>query len=124
PSVAALNTWKPLVLDRFPALAIDLRTLAFTLTLTLLTGIVFGMAPAFGAARVNIQEALKAAGGQVSARGAARLRRLLVVVELGLSLVLLIGAGLLARSFVNLAHTPLGFTAENLVTLRVNLSGA
>ena len=122
-SVWALNVWKPMVLDRYPAIAMDLRTLAFTFGLTLATGLVFGMAPALGAAGVNIQEALKAAGAQSSATGAARLRRLLVVLELGVSLVLLIGAGLLGRSFVNLARTPLGFPPENLLTFRVNLTG-
>ena len=122
-SVAALNTWKPMVLDRYPAISIDVRTLGFTFGLTLLTGLVFGIAPALGAAGVNIIEALKAAGAHTGAKGAARLRRLLVVAELGVSLVLLIGAGLLARSFLNLARTPLGFPAANLLTLRVNLTG-
>jgi len=82
------------------------------------------VAPALGSAGVNIQESLKASGSaQGGTLGAAHLRRLLVVVELGVSLVLLIGAGLLARSFLNLAHTELGFPAENLLTMRVNLTG-
>jgi len=124
-SVKALNTWKPLVLDRYPAIAIDLRTLAFTFVLTLATGLVFGMAPALGSARVRIQESLKAAGlAQSGSRGATRLRQLLVVVELGVSLILLIGAGLLARSFVKLARTDLGFEADTLLTMRVNLTGS
>jgi putative ABC transport system permease protein len=119
----ALNTWKPMVLDRYPAISMDVRTLAFTLGITMLTGLVFGMAPAFGVAGVRIQEALKAAAGASGSRGAARMRRLLVVAELGLSLMLLIGAGLLGRSFVNLARTPLGFPVENLLTVRANLTG-
>jgi predicted permease len=122
-SVWALNIWKPLVLDRYPAISIDLRTLAFTIGLTMLTGLVFGLAPALGVAGVKIQEALKAAAGHSGGRGAARVRRLLVVAEFGLSLMLLIGAGLLGRSFVNLARTPLGFPAEDLLTLRANLTG-
>jgi putative ABC transport system permease protein len=122
-SISALNTWKPLVLDRYPPISIDLRTLAFTAGITMLTGLIFGMAPALGVAGVKIQEALKAASGHSGGRGAARVRRLLVVGELGLSLMLLIGAGLLGRSFVNLARTPLGFPAENLLTLRANLTG-
>lgn len=123
-AVAALNGWKPLVLERYPAISMDVATLAFTFGLTLVTGLLFGMAPAWSAAGVNIQESLKAAGHtQSGGCGAARLRQLLVVVELGLSLVLLIGAGLLARSFVNLARTDLGFPAQNLLTLRVNLTG-
>jgi predicted permease len=121
-SVSVLNTWKPLVLERYPAIAMDWRTLGFSLALTLLTGVVFGMAPALGVMGVKIQETLKAAGGYASARGAL-VRRVLVVAELGLSLMLLIGAGLLGHSFVNLARTPLGFPAENLLTLRANLTG-
>jgi putative ABC transport system permease protein len=124
-SVAALNTWKPLVLDRYPAISIDLRTLAFTFVLTLATGLVFGMSPALGSARVRIQESLRAAGlAQSGNRGATRMRQLLVVVELGVSLILLIGAGLLARSFVKLARTDLGFPADTLLTMRVNLTGS
>ena len=122
-AIEALNTWKPMVLDRYPAIAMDLRTLAFTFGLTLLTGLVFGAGPALGAAAVHIQEALKSSGAQGGARSGARVRRLLVITELAVSLVLLIGAGLLARSFVNLARMPLGFPAENLLTLRVNLTG-
>jgi putative ABC transport system permease protein len=122
-SIWTLNTWKPLVLERYPAIAVDWRTLAFTVGITMLTGLFFGMAPALSVAGVRIQEALKAATGHSSSRGAARLRRVLVVAELALSLMLLIGAGLLARSFVNLARTPLGFPAENLLTVRANLTG-
>ena len=123
-AIGLLNAWKPLVLDRYPPIAMDLRTLAFTAALTLITGLVFGIAPALGVSGVQIQESLKSAGmGQGGSRGAARMRRLLVVVELGVSLVLLIAAGLLARSFLNLARTDLGFPAANLLTLRVNLTG-
>jgi putative ABC transport system permease protein len=123
-AIGVLNTWKPIVLDRYPAIEMDLRTLAFTLGLTLLTGLAFGAGPALGAAAVHIQEVLKSAGAQSGARAGARVRRILVVAELAVSLILLIGAGLLGRSFVNLARTPLGFPSENLLTLRVNLTGA
>jgi putative ABC transport system permease protein len=123
-AVTLLNAWKPLVLVRYPPVAMDLRTFAFTLALTLLTGLIFGIAPALGVSGIRMQEALKSAGaGYGGSRRSARLRRLLVVVELGVSLVLLIAAGLLARSFLNLAHTELGFPASNLLTLRVNLTG-
>ena len=124
-AVAGLNAWKPLVLENYPAISMDVVTLAFTFALTLVTGLVFGMAPAVAAARVSIHDALKSGGHMLSGgRAAARLRQVLVVAELGVSLVLLIGAGLLARSFVKLAQTDLGFPAENLLTLRVNLVGA
>jgi putative ABC transport system permease protein len=82
------------------------------------------MAPALSAARIEIQETLKSGGsGQSGGPRAARLRKGLVVAELGVSLVLLIGAGLLARSFLKLAHTDLGFDSDRLLTLRVNLTG-
>jgi len=117
-AVAGLNAWKPLVLINHPAIALDFRTLAVTLGLTVLTGVAFGMAPAFAAARIGIQDALK---GEGSAIPAARIRKLLVTVQLAVSLVLLIGAGLLAHSFIMLARTDLGFPPEHLLTLRVNL---
>ena len=123
-AVGLLNAWKPLVLDRYPSIVMDLRTLVFTVGLTLITGLVFGLAPAIGISGVRIQEALKSAwAGHGGSRGSARFRRVLVVVELGVSLVLLIAAGLLARSFLNLSHTELGFPAADLLTLRVNLTG-
>ena len=123
-AVDLLNAWQPLVLSRYPPIVVDLRSLGFTVALTVITGLVFGIAPALGVSGVRIQEALKSAGlGSVGSRKSARLRRLLVVVELGVSLVLLIAAGLLARSFLNLASTELGFSAANLLTLRVNLTG-
>ncbi|PYT26878.1 MAG: hypothetical protein DMG57_20000 [Acidobacteria bacterium] len=124
-AVKLLNVWQPLVLQDYPPVTLDFTTLEFTFALTMLTGVVFGMAPAFAAAGVNIQDALKSASHTQSAgRRAARMRQLLVVAELGASLVLMIGAGLLARTFVKLATIDLGFPPENLLTLRVNLTGS
>jgi hypothetical protein len=123
-AIALLNAWKPLVLDRYPPIVMDLRTLAFTVALTLITGLVFGIVPAVGVSGMKIQETLRSScSGYGGSRGAASFRRLLVVVELGVSLVLLIAAGLLARSFLNLSHVELGFPSANLLTLRVNLTG-
>jgi putative ABC transport system permease protein len=123
-AVSGLNGWKPLVLERYPAISMDFPTLAFTLGLTLATGLLFGMAPAVTAARVGIHEALESGGHvQSGGRSVTRLRQLLVVAELGVSLVLLIGAGLLAKSFLRLASADLGFPAPNLLTMRVNLVG-
>ena len=124
-AVNGLNAWKPLLLENYGAISMDIRTLAFTFALTLVTGIVFGIAPAVAAGGIGILDSLKSAGQMQSGnRRATRLRQLLVVAELGVSLVLLIGAGLLARSFIKLAKTDLGFPAENLLTLRVNLAGS
>jgi putative ABC transport system permease protein len=117
-AVAGLNAWKPLVLINYPAIALDFPTLAATFGVTVVTGVAFGMAPALTAARLSIQDGLRGEGSSVPA---ARARKLLVVAELAVSLVLLIGAGLLVRSFVTLARTNLGFPPEHLLTLRVNL---
>ena len=120
-TVTALNRAKPLVLDRYPSVSLDLRTLAFTCAITLLTGILFGIVPALSASGLHILDALKS-GGLTQSAGGQRIRRVLVVTELAVSLVLLIGAGLLVRSFLKLADVPLGFPAERLLTLRVNLT--
>jgi len=124
-AVSALNAIKPLVLDRYPAIALDSTTLLFTVAVTLITGVIFGMAPAFAAARTDVQDALKAAGlTHSSAKGAAKLRRVLVAAELAVCLVLLIGAGLLGKSFLKLAQTEIGFAPERLLTFAVNLNGS
>jgi len=124
-AVRALNAFKPSVLIAYPAIAMDPRVLVFTAALTFATAILFGMAPALSAARISIQEVLKAAGQTHSmGRSAARVRKLLVVAELGVSLVLLIGAGLLARSFLALAHTEIGFSTDHLLTFRTSQVGS
>lgn len=119
-AVRVLNAAKPAILVRYPPISMDWQVLAFTLGLTFAASILFGMAPALSAARIRIQEALKSASMTHSGGlGAARLRKLLVVAELGISLLLLIGAGLLTRSFLKLAHTELGFRPDHLLTFRV-----
>jgi putative ABC transport system permease protein len=123
-SVRLLNVAKPMVLVRYPAITLDVTTLTFTFGLTLLTGIIFGMAPAVEAARIDIQDTLKSAAlAHSDGPRTATLRRALVVAELSVSLVLLIGAGLLARSFVKLSQVELGFEPKNVLTMRVNLAG-
>jgi len=123
-AVRVLDTTKPAILVRYPAISMDWRVLAFTIALTVATSLLFGVVPALSAAGIHIQEALKSAGlTHSAARGAARLRKVLVVAELGVSLVLLIGAGLLARSFLHLAHTELGFASDHLLTFRINPVG-
>jgi putative ABC transport system permease protein len=119
-AVRVLDAAKPGILVRYPAIVMDWRVLAFTLTLTLATSLIFGVLPALSASGINVQEALKSASLTHSAgRGAARLRKVLVIGELAVSLVLLIGAVLLARSFLHLAHTTLGFTSDHLLTFRI-----
>jgi predicted permease len=122
--VRVLDAVKPGILVRYPAISIDLRVLSFTVVLTFATSLLFGMAPALSAAGIRIHEALKSASLlHTGGRGAARVRKVLVVAQLGVSLVLLVGAGLLARSFLHLAHTELGFRSDHLLTFRINPIG-
>jgi len=112
-------------LPRLSEVALDLRALAFTGGLALLTGVVFGLAPAFQIARPDVTESLKDGGhGASGSRGRLRLRQALVVVEVALAVVLLIGAGLLIRSFWNLQHVDPGFRQENVVAAFVSLPPA
>ena len=123
-AVHALDATKPAILVRYPAISMDWRVLAFTIALTFATSLLFGVVPALSAAGIHIQEALKSAGlAHSGTRGASRLRRILVVAEISVSLVLLIGAGLLVRSFLHLAHTELGFRSDHLLTFRINPVG-
>ena len=123
-AIGVLNAAKPALLARYPPISMDLPVLAFTLVLTLAASLPFGMAPAVSAGGIQIQEALKQAGAAHSGgRRAAWLRKALVAAELGVSLVLLTGAGMLARTFLKLAHTNLGFRSDHLLTFRVNPIG-
>ncbi len=103
---------------------LDWRVIGFTAGVALLTGLIFGTAPALQAARVDLNEALKEGGRGGGSVGRHRLRSLLVVAEVALSLVLLIGAGLMMRSFLRLQQVNPGFSPEHVLTARVNLRGA
>jgi putative ABC transport system permease protein len=104
--------------------SVDRQTLLYTLGVSLLTGIVFGLAPALQASKSDLLEALKE-GGRGSGSGArrSRLRNALVVGEVALSLVLLVGAALFVRSFMAFQHTSVGFDTGRLMTLRLYLPG-
>jgi len=104
-------------------LGINLPVLLFTLGISLLSGILFGLAPAWHVSKPELSDALKDGGRQV-ASGSHRLRSLLVVSEIALSLVLLIGAGLMARSFLALLKTSPGFNADGVLTMNLILPSA
>ena len=111
-------------LDVIPTTAdigLDRYVLFFTLGVSVLTGVVFGLAPALQASKPELNEALKE-GGRSGAEGSARsrVRSLLVVAEVALSLMLLVGAGLLIRSFLSLRQTETGFDPRNLLTLELS----
>src|SRR6185369_4680852 len=102
--------------------ALDWKVLAFTLALSLLTGIVCGLAPAWQVAKVHVSDALKAAGRRPEGRFHQRIRGMFVVSEIALTLVLLAGAGLLLRSFIQLRTANPGYDPHGVLTLRVALS--
>ncbi|MGB7922912.1 MAG: ABC transporter permease [Pyrinomonadaceae bacterium] len=112
----------PEFITRVKEITIDYRVLGFTLLISLLTGIIFGLIPALQASRPDLNEALKD-GGQSLGGGARRNRigEILVVTEVALALVLLIGAGLMIRSFMRLQQVDPGFDPRNVLTMRLTL---
>jgi predicted permease len=99
---------------------LDLRVLAFTLALSLLTGIFFGILPALRSTNLDLTPTLKDTGRSSSAIGRSWLTKSLVVVQVSMSVLLLIGAGLLVRTLRNLQHVETGFNANNLLLFDVN----
>jgi putative ABC transport system permease protein len=109
----------------FEAAGIDLRVLAFTFGLSLLVGVIFGLIPAWQASRPDLSETLKAGGGSSSLgwgrRGYFASRRLLVVGQVAMAVVLLAGAGLMIRSFASLQAARIGVDSSDVVTIKVDL---
>ncbi len=110
---------------RFPnasTISIDWRVLLFSIAITLATGVIFGLAPSWTAAKAALGDTLKESGVSTTTEGGRkRLRNALVVSEIALALVLLTGAGLLVRTFVELANIDLGIDPNHVVTMYVNL---
>jgi predicted permease len=100
--------------------SLDLRVLAFTFGVALLTSVLFGLAPISVVRRLNLAEDLKR-GGRSATRKRGASATVLVATEVALSFVLLIGTGLLVRTFANILHVNPGFHADNVWTLRVNV---
>src|SRR5262245_16198302 len=115
----ALVAMAPKTIPRLDEITLDGRALMFALLTSLVTALLFGLAPAWHAVRINLNDTLKETGRGMS-RGQA-LRGALVVAEVALTLVLLLGAGLLLRSLVEMQRVDLGFNPERLLTMRVSL---
>ncbi len=114
----------PREFPRLNEIQMDWRVLGFTLAASVLTGVLFGLAPAFHITKFGVQDAMKesshGSGGSVHR---SRLRHALIVAEVALSVVLLAGAGLLFRSFMQLQSVNAGFTPDQVLTARLTASG-
>jgi putative ABC transport system permease protein len=114
--VSALKAIAPDGTPRIDEVSIDRTVLLFAAALSLATGIIFGLVPAWHAARDQFSGALKQGGRGQAGESGRRARRALVVAEIALALVLLVGGGLLIRTFLALQHADLGFTSEHVLT--------
>jgi putative ABC transport system permease protein len=108
----------PSEIPRLDAIGINPGVLFFTLALSVLTGVIFGLAPALSASKTNLVEALKEGSrGSTEGRARSRIRNLLIVTEIALSVFLLVGAGLLLRSFLRLSGVDPGYDYRNAITV-------
>jgi putative ABC transport system permease protein len=118
----ALTTWGAGQLPQGVPVNVDARVLLFTVAVSLLTGVVTGVLPALQLLRADLNSALRDEGrGTAGSRSRGRMRSLLVVGQVALSLLLLIGAGLLLRSFERLLRVDPGFAASNVLTMNISL---
>ena len=127
-SLFVVRAMNPGNIPRLEDIGINGSVMAFTFGVSLATGILFGLAPVWRALKVDLNTSLKAGGRSGQADGGIlvrrhRLRGLLVISELALSLMLLIGAGLLVRSFVRLEAVPPGFSPDHVLTMSVSVDG-
>jgi putative ABC transport system permease protein len=113
----------PRIGEHGSAIAIDWRLLAFTILISLITGVLFGLVPALDASRADLSTALKEGARSGSSARQTHTRAFLVVAETALALVLLVGAGLLIRTFVALRAVDPGFDSHNILTMRMSLAG-
>jgi putative ABC transport system permease protein len=122
---SALVNLSPPELGDFRQVEINIPVLGFTFAVAVLTGVVFGLVPALEASNIKLNDTLKEAGRSLAgASRSLRLRNALVVAEVALALVLLVGAGLLIRSFLRLQGLEMGFNARDVLTTRVALPNA
>jgi putative ABC transport system permease protein len=123
--VQTLMALSPIDFPRLHETRIDAPVFGFCFLLSIASGLVFGLAPAIQLSRPNLNNSLKDGGGRASeGLGHRRVRGFLIVSEVALSLVLLVGAGLLLRSFIRLQETTLGFDPARVLTMQLSLPGA
>jgi predicted permease len=126
-AVWSLDLLRMIVPDNMPRaeeISVDARVFGFTLAVSLLTGIIFGLIPAIQGSRVDLKETLKEDGSGSGGGNRNRLGGVLVVSEVALSLLLLVGAGLMLRSFIRLMSVDPGFDPQNVVTMAISLPGS
>jgi putative ABC transport system permease protein len=124
-SWASLDALHAVLAQRLPpntVVHLDVRVLLYAGSLSLVTGVVFGLVPTFQVLRGNLHDRLKQGGRQSSGTPGHRVRQLLVVTEIAFSLVLLAGAGLLVRSLVHLINVDKGFSTDHVLTMSINPS--
>jgi putative ABC transport system permease protein len=126
-SIDAISRIIPVGMSKFipgsSHLGLNYRVLAFTTLISVLTGVLFGLVPALHATKTDLNQSLKEGGGKgaLSSGGSHRMRNALVVAELALSLVLLIGAGLTVRSFIQILSADLGVKPDGVMTMNLAL---
>jgi putative ABC transport system permease protein len=118
------SRFAPVEIPRMQEVRLDTTVLLFSLAATLFTGIVFGLAPALRASRVDLSDAMKGLGKSTESRSGMGARNILVTAELALAFVLVAGAGLLAKSFVRLMSVDPGYDPRNVLTLGAYVYGS
>jgi putative ABC transport system permease protein len=119
--IEVLIKFIPEDVPRLAEINLDLWVLGFTLLISFITGIFFGVAPAIQGSRTDLHEAMKEGARGMTGSRHSRLRNTLVVIEVAIAIVLLVGAGLLGQTFLKLQHVDLGFNRHNLLTASVDL---
>ena len=120
--VRLFRSWNPSGLPRLDAVRLDVPVVIFTMVVSLVSGVLFGTIPALQSSRPNLNAALNEGGRNMSAARGRRARNALVVAEIALSLVLLVGGGLLLRSYLRLSRVDAGFQApaDQVLSLRIS----
>jgi predicted permease len=118
-----LVAWAPRDTPRITEVTTDWTVVLFTMAIAIACGVIVGMMPGLGASRVPMREAI-GEGVRTTSDGRRRLRGLLVAAEVGLAVVLTIGAGLLARSFISVINVDPGFRPDHLLTMQINVPGS